>query len=122
MNAAELQERTQAFVLRVIRLVDSLPSKRSANAIANQLVRSATSVGANYRAVCRARSTPEFLAKFSIVVEEADETSYWLELIATAELVKPERITDLLKESNELLAIFARSRRTAKSNQQINKS
>jgi four helix bundle protein len=122
MTALELQERTKAFVLRVIRLVDSLPSKRSANAIANQLVRSATSVGANYRAVCRARSTPEFLAKLSIVVEEADETSSWLELIAAAELVKPDRITDLLKESNELLAMFARSRRTAKSNQQINKS
>ena len=122
MDAQELQERTKTFALRVMRLVDALPAKRSTNAISNQLVRSATSVGANYRATCRARSTAEFVAKLSIVVEEADETLYWLELISAAGFVKPDLIAGLIAEAHELLAIFARSRRTARKNQQVNKS
>lgn len=122
MDAQELQDRTKAFALRVMRLADALPAKRSANAVANQVVRSATSVGANYRAACRARSTAEFVAKLSIVVEEADETVYWLELIAAAALVSPGRITPLLEEARELLFIFASSRRTARKNRQVIKS
>ncbi len=122
MDAQELQDRTKEFALRVMRLVDALPTKRSANAVANQVVRSATSVGANYRAACRARSTAEFAAKLSIVVEEADETVYWLELIAAANLVNSARICALLDEARELLFIFASSRRTVRKNQQITKS
>ena len=78
-------------------------------------MRSGTAVAANYRAVCRARSKAEFIAKIGIVVEEADETVFWLEMLAETGIVKPERIQDLLLEANELLAIFAASLHTAKS-------
>ena len=82
--------------------------------LARQLLRSATSVGANYRAACRAQSRPEFAAKLSIVVEEADESLYWLELIQESKLVKSELLTGIIKEANELVAIMLASRKTAK--------
>ncbi|HEV3038667.1 MAG TPA: four helix bundle protein [Candidatus Angelobacter sp.] len=111
----ELKERTKRFALRIIRMSQALPRNREANAISNQILRSATSVAANYRAAGRARSRAEFVAKLGVVIEEADETVFWLELLAEANIVKPERLRDLLDEGNELLAIFAASRRTAKS-------
>lgn len=87
MDKAELLARTKAFALRVLKLVDRLPQTTSGRAIRNQLVRSATSIGANYRAACRSRARAEFAAKLGIVAEEADETIYWLQLISGAKLV-----------------------------------
>jgi len=114
MTSEELKARTKAFALRVIKLVDAMPRSLAAQVIGKQLLRSATSVGANYRAACRAQSHAEFAAKLSIVVEEADETVYWLELLRESSLLKPERLAKILKEANELVAIAVASRKTAK--------
>lgn len=114
MTPKELQARTKAFALRVIKLVDVLPRSTTGQIIGRQLLRSATSVGANYRAACRGQSHAEFAAKLSIVVEEADECLYWLELLAEGGMVKPQRLAALLKEASELLAISATARKTAK--------
>ena len=103
---APLETRTRAFALRVVRLVQSLPKEDVARILGRQLLRSATSVGANYRAARRARSNAEFVAKLGIVEEEADETIYWLELLADVGCVKPHRLNDLIQEANELLAII----------------
>jgi four helix bundle protein len=97
-----------------IRLCQSLPRSQTSTVITRQLLRSATSVGANYRAVCRARSTADFVSKLGIVLEEADETLFWLELLIESEAAHPERVTALLKEADELVAIFVASLRTAK--------
>jgi len=105
------------FALRSLRLVDHLPRTMSGRAIGNQLVRSATSVGANYRAACRSRSRAEFAAKLGVVAEEADESVYWLELISEGKLLAEAKVTDLLKEANELTAIFTSARRTSSQNQ-----
>ena len=115
-QASALQVRTKQFAIRVVRVVRTLPSSREGNVLGNQLLRSGTAVAANYRAVCRARSKAEFIAKMGIVVEEADETIFWLEMLADTAVVKSERLVDLLKEANELLAICAASLRTAKHN------
>jgi four helix bundle protein len=114
MTSRELQTRTKAFALRVITLVDTLPRGTAGQVIGRQLLRSATSVGANYRAACRAQSRAEFAAKLSVVVEEADESLYWLELLQESSLIKPQRLVDLLKEANELVAISVAARKTAK--------
>jgi four helix bundle protein len=114
MTSEELKARTKAFALRVIKLVDAMPRSLAAQVIARQLLRSATSVGANYLAACRAQSHAEFAAKLSIVVEEADETVYWLELLRESSLLKPERLGKILREANELVAIAVASRKTAK--------
>lgn len=113
MEKAELLARTKAFSLRILNLVDHLPNTASGRAIANQLVRSGTAIGANYRAACRGRSRAEFAAKLGIVAEEADETVYWLELISEGGLVAEQRVAELLKEANELTAIFTSGRRTS---------
>jgi four helix bundle protein len=109
MNAQELKERTKQFALRVMRLVDALPNTPKGRAIASQLVHSGTSVAANYRAVCRGRSKPEFIAKVGIAKEEADETALWLELVIEDGLLPERKIASLLKEANELTAIMAAS-------------
>lgn len=114
MTPEELRERTKAFALRVIRLFRSLPNSRDAQVIGMQLLRSGTSVGANYRAACRARSRAEFIAKLGVVIEEADESVYWLELLIAAKVIKPEKLNDLLKEAQELTAIFNAARNTTK--------
>jgi four helix bundle protein len=111
----ELKNRTKHFALRIIRMSQALPHNREANAISNQILRSATSVAANYRAVGRARSKAEFVAKLGVVIEEADETVFWLKLLVEADIVKPQRLRDLLDEGNQLLSIFSAARRTAKS-------
>jgi four helix bundle protein len=110
----ELRNRTKRFALRIIRLFRHLPRTTEAQVLGKQLLRSGTSVGANYRAAGRARSKAEFIAKMGIVVEEADETVFWIECLVEAEIVKAELLTDLLSEANELLAIFAASQRTAR--------
>ena len=113
MTTAELKARTKEFALRVIRLVDALPNTVKGRAIANQIMRSATSIAANYRAACRARSRAEFIAKIGVVDEEADETAFWLELIIDSNIRGKTQIEPLLKEAGELVAIMAASRKSA---------
>lgn len=115
-RSEQLKLRTKRFALRVIRLFRALPKNEDARIIGRQLLRSGTSVGANYRAACRARSRREFVAKMGVVVEEADESVYWLELLAESGIVPARRLEELLEENNQLLAIFAASRQTAQSN------
>src|SRR6266849_4058342 len=110
----ELRDRTKRFALRIIRLFRHLPRSTEAQVLGKQLLRSGTSVGANYRATGRARSKAEFVAKMGIVVEEADETVFWLECLIESEIVKRDLLADLLTEANELVAIFAASHRTAR--------
>lgn len=112
----ELKARTKQFAIRIIKLFRALPKTDEARIIGKQVLRSGTSVGANYRAVCRARSGAEFIAKIGIVVEEADETVFWLELLVETEIVTAKQLSSLLNEANELLAIFAASQITAKRN------
>ena len=111
-----LKNRTKQFAIRIVKLFRALPKNEEARIIGKQVLRSGTSVAANYRAVCRARSTAEFIAKIGIVVEEADETVFWLELLVETEIVSQIQMESLLTEANELLAIFAASQITAKSN------
>ena len=116
MNADEMKERTRAFALRIIQLVEALPRTRTADVIGKQLLRCGTSVGANYRASCRARSQADFVAKTGIVEEEADETIYWIELLVESDLIKKERVVNLLDEANQIVAIVVSSIRTARGN------
>ena len=109
----ELFKRTKAFAIRAIRLVDSLP-KASSDVIGKQLLRSVTSVGANHRAACRGRSPAEFCAKLGIVEEEADECTYWLELLADASIFKRSRLDSLIDESNQFVAMVVASIRTVR--------
>jgi four helix bundle protein len=109
MNPRDLKERTKQFALRVMRLVDALPNTPKGRAVAGQLVRSGTSVAANYRAACRGRSKAEFIAKIGIAEEEADETALWLELIFEDKLLPERKVRALLNEANELTAIMAAS-------------
>ena len=115
MNERELKARTKQFGLRIMGLVDTLPKTATGRAIGSQLVRSGTSVGANCRAACRGRSKAEFIAKIGIVVEEADESAFWLELIMESDLLEAKRVSPLHREAEELTAIFTASARTAKS-------
>ena len=110
----ELKRRTKVFAIRIVKLFRSLPKTEEARIIGRQVLRSGTSVAANYRAVCRARSRAEFISKIGVVVEEADETVFWLELLVETNIVAANKMEDLLREANELLAIFAASQRTAK--------
>jgi len=113
----QLRERTKQFALRILCLFRGLPRAEEARVIGKQLLRAGTSVAANYRAVCRAPSKAEFVAKMGVVVEETDETVFWLELLADSDIVPAAKLDVLLAEANELLAIFAASQRTARSSQ-----
>ena len=115
-RAEELKTRTKTFAIRIVRLSQSLPRTNEARVIGNQVLRSGTSMAANYRATCRARSRAEFLSKLGVVVEEADETVFWLELMNEAGIIPARQTHDLLAEANELLAIFAASQVTARAN------
>jgi four helix bundle protein len=117
MNEDEMKKRTKKFALRILDLADALPHTRSGNVIAAQIIRSGTSVGANYRALCRAKSRADFINKTSIVEEEADESCFWLELLIDRGLLVARRVQSLLKEATELTAIFVASRKTAISRQ-----
>ncbi len=112
MDEAAFKERTKVLALRIMRLVEGLPNTRSADVIARQLLRSATSVGANYRAACRAKSGPDMITKLKIVEEEADETAYWLELLAEGRSLPQDELAALMQETNELLAMTVASIRT----------
>jgi four helix bundle protein len=111
----DLKDRTKKFALEIIRIVKLIPKNQEGRVIGNQILRSGTSVGANYRSACRARSKADFISKIGIVEEEADETCYWLELMTDSGLVATEIVDPVLKEANELTAIFTASGRTAKS-------
>ena len=110
----ELKERSKRFALRIIKLVNSLPKNLAADTIGRQLIRSGTSVAANYRAACRARSKAEFISKMGVVEEETDESSFWIELLIEAEIIKRTVVADLLNEANELTAIWVSSINTAR--------
>jgi len=110
----QLKARTKQFAIRIVRVFKSLPKNDEARIIGKQLLRAGTSVAANYRAVCRSRAKAEFISRMSVVVEEADETAFWLELLLETSIIPEVRLRDLLTEANELLAIFAASLWTAR--------
>lgn len=112
----ELQDRTKKFALRIIKAFSRLPKSEEARVLGRQFLRSGTSVAANYRAACRARSAADFISKISTVTEEADETLFWLELLTEANLVPVRVVQPLLRECEEPLKIFSASRATAKAN------
>jgi four helix bundle protein len=114
MDKEEMKCRTKQFALRIIRLTEALPKRRTAEVIGRQLLRSGTSVGANYRAACRAKSTTDFISKMGTVEEEADESLYWMELLIEAGLVESEKLDSLMREADELVAITVASINTAR--------
>jgi four helix bundle protein len=114
LDNGDLKKRTKAFALRVIKLIESLPNTRTADVIGRQLLRSATSVGANYRAACRARSNADFISKMGVVEEEADESIYWMELLIDGGIVPEQKLSALIVEGNELVAITVASIKTAR--------
>lgn len=114
MNREELKARTRTFALRIIRLAESLSETPTAKVIRNQMLRCGSSVGANYRAACRAKSKADFVSKMGIVEEEADETIYWMELLIDADIVKRARLAELLDEADLILSIVISSIKTAK--------
>jgi len=119
MDEREFKDRTKQLALRIIQFVDALPATSTARAIGNQLVRCGISVGANYRAACRGRSTADVIAKLGVVEEEADETLYWLELSVEAGLVEGRRVEDLIREADELLAMTVASIKTLRNRSSI---
>jgi four helix bundle protein len=114
MTPDEMKKRTKSFALRVIELVESLPRNRVTEVIGRQLLRAATSVGANYRAACRAKSRADFISKMGTVEEEVDETSYWIELLEESGKVKTQQLDALKREADELTSIIVASINTAK--------
>ena len=121
MTERELLQRTKQFALRIFKLVGVLPQTIQGRAVAAQLIRSGTSVAANYRAACRARSKPEFIAKLGVVEEEADESAFWLELIMETNLLSATKVEPLLSEASEIVAIMASSKKTAAKSQIANR-
>ena len=116
MTEKEFKNRTKDIAIRVIRLVETLPNSHSAQVIGKQLLRSATSIGANYRAACRGKSTADLLHKLAIVEEEADESIYWLELLIEAEIVSEKKLAVLMSDINEIVAMTVSSVKTLRSN------
>jgi len=122
MTNKELKDRTQKFALDVIRFIETVPRTKAGDVLGKQLLRAACSVGANYRAACRAQSHTHFISKIGIVEEEADECLFWLELVQKSGMKNGDTVANLIKESNELTAIFTSSRKTARNNKLKNKS
>ena len=120
MNEEIFKARTKQLALKIIELIESLPRNRAADVIGRQLLRSGTSIGANYRAACRGKSKADVISKLAIVEEEADETIYWMELLTESKIVYTSRVDALIKETNEILAMVVASiktlRRTIKGN------
>src|SRR5436190_4169318 len=116
MNPSELKERTMEFAVRVLKMADALPRSVSGRTVANQVARSGCSVAANYRAALRGKSRADFIHKITIVLEEADETAFWIELIERAALLPAHRLVKLLKEAEELTKIFNATRTAARRN------
>ena len=122
MTNKELKDRTQKFALDVIRFIETFPRTKAGDVLGKQLLRAACSVGANYRAACRVQSHTHFISKIGIVEEEADECLFWLELVQKSGMKNGDTVANLIKESNELTAIFTSSRKTARNNKLKNKS
>ncbi|HWB61533.1 MAG TPA: four helix bundle protein [Chthoniobacteraceae bacterium] len=122
MDKADLKIRTKAFGLRALKLVRHLPRDVAGKVVAHQLTRSALSVGANYRAACRGRSRAEFLSKLGIVLEESDESAYWMEIICDDGMLPPKKVSALLQEANELTAIFFAATTSARKSKPLPKS
>lgn len=114
MDQEQMKRRTKEFAKQIINMCRLLPETREGRLIGNQIFRSGTSVGSNYRSACRARSKADFISKIGLVLEETDETLYWLELIVETQIMKSELLTPLLKEANELISIFVSSLTKAK--------
>jgi four helix bundle protein len=121
MTERELLQRTKQFALRIFKLVGALPETIQRRAVAAQLIRSGTSVAANYRAACQARPKPEFVAKLGLVEEEADESAFWLGLIIETNLLRVAQVKPLLTEASEIVAIMASSKKTAAKSQIANR-
>jgi four helix bundle protein len=119
MNSEELKKRTKKFALEIIDAVKKFPRTMPGEIVGRQIVRSATSVGANYRSACRAKSQADFIAKLGIVEEEADESLYWLELAVGSKLMEATDAAALIREADELTSIFTASRKTAKKNKMV---
>lgn len=119
MNEVELKARTRQLAVRIIKMAEALPTSTTGKVITHQIIRSGTSVGANYRAACIARSKAEFIAKIGISLEEADETAYWLELIEDVELLSTQKLAALKLEVQEICAILASTQKTARKQSQI---
>jgi four helix bundle protein len=115
-QSEELKERSMSFAVNTLQLIDTFPRKPAADVIARQLAKSATSVAANYRSACTARSRPDFISKLCIVVEESEESVYWIEMILRTRIVASEDVSCLRQEAIELRAIFSRSLGTARAN------
>lgn len=122
MNPDDFKQRTRTFGLRVIRLVKALPKSTVSSVIGRQLLRCGTSVGANYRAACRARSRADFVAKMKIVEEECDESLYWIELLKESGEIEPARLEDLIKEAEAILSLVVASIKTARSRKETQSS
>jgi four helix bundle protein len=116
VDREELKARTKAFAVRVVKMTEALPRTRAADIVARQVIRSATSVGANYRAACRGRSHREFTARIGVVAEEADESLYWLEILVETGLMSEAKLKNLIQEADELTAIFTAASHTARKN------
>jgi four helix bundle protein len=114
MDAEDMKQRTRAYALRIIKLVESLPNTPTARVIGNQLLRCGTSAPANYRAACRARSKADFIAKMGIVEEETDESIFWIEMLVETGLIKQSRVTQLLDEGDQILSIVVSSINTSR--------
>lgn len=112
MDAEDLKKRTKQFGLRVIHLIEALPSSRAASVIGRNLLRSGTSVGANYRAASRARTRPDYISKLGMAIEQADESLYWMEMLVEAKLIPGEKLTALTKEANDIVAALTGSAKT----------
>ena len=122
MTRDEMKNQTKTYANRVVKLCSALPENWIARTLGKQLLRSGTSVGANYRSVCRAKSNPDFINKLRIVEEECDESLFWMELLVDNNLVKTGRLNELMKEANELLSIVVSSAKTARtSNERVNR-
>ena len=118
MNKVQLKNRTKKFAIRVFKMIEKLPRSRGAEVITYQLLKASSSVAANYRAVCRAKSKADFINKLKIVEEESDESLFWLEFIEELELIQKKLLEDLIKEANELVSIFTAALKTSKTNNQ----
>ncbi|MCW5961712.1 MAG: four helix bundle protein [Pyrinomonadaceae bacterium] len=121
MNEQEFKDRTKSIGLRVIRLVENLPNKMAAQIVGKQLLRSATSIGANYRAACRAKSTADLINKLRIVEEEADESIYWIEILIESEIFPEKKLVKLLSDLDEIVAMTVASIKRLHSNNQKSK-
>src|SRR5436309_15586592 len=114
MTREEMKARTKAYAVRIVKLVQSLPRNRECDVLGSHLLRSGTSVGANYRAVCRAKSNADFINKLRVVEEECDESLFWMELLVDNNLIRASRLAGLMKEADEILAIVVSSAKTAR--------